>query len=247
MCSRGRQALSYGAVRMLEMCGVPNAEGVAAAIQDELAALAEGAPGAESGGMSGAPDPGEILPTDETRVILVHPLTGERQIRTLRWGIWPAWMRERPSKPLTNARAETITQKPSFREAFRLRRCVVPMNCFYEFCEGRKYSFQLASGELMPVAGIWETRRDPDTGRIVNTCAIVTTTPNERVAEVHDRMPVILAESDIETWLSPDTPQAALLDLLRPYDAELMIMTMVRGRLEPRSRRKKAADDGLFD
>ena len=143
------------------------------------------------------------------------------------WGLIPAWCTD-PSigAKLFNARAETIAEKPSFKNAFLNRRCLIPADGFFEWKkEGSKkipYYFFLQSGKLMAFAGLYETWIAPDK-KPVHTCTIITTRPSAIVEPVHDRMPVIVPEVVRELWLNPAVKDAArLLDLLKPYPAEEM-------------------------
>ena len=127
---------------------------------------------------------------------------------------------------MINARAETVTEKPSFREAFKRRRGLIPADGFYEWARvgSRKqpYYFQMKNEQPFAFAGLWERwHRD---GERINSCAIITTEANELLQPVHDRMPVILRQQDYETWLDPEMHKAELLKgLLRPYDADQMM------------------------
>ena len=118
-----------------------------------------------------------------------------------RWGLVPRWARD-PSvgARMNNARAETAADKPSFREAFRKRRCLIPASGFYEWklVGGRKQPYYISpsSGELFSFAGLWEQWKD------LQTCAILTTDANKRMAAVHERMPVIVSPAEYSTWLA---------------------------------------------
>jgi putative SOS response-associated peptidase YedK len=138
------------------------------------------------------------------------------------WGLIPSWCRD-PSigAKLFNARAETIAEKPSFKNAFFNRRCLIPADGFFEWKkEGSKkipYYFFLKSGKPMGFAGLYETWIAPDK-KAIQTCTIITTEPNALVEPIHDRMPVIVPEAARELWLNPASKDAArLLDLLKPY------------------------------
>jgi putative SOS response-associated peptidase YedK len=139
----------------------------------------------------------------------------------LRWGLVPSWAKSvDPSAPLVNARAETLTEKPSFRDAFRQRRCLVPAGGFYEWAihgRARKpWLFQRPDAAVFFFAGLWETWRSP-TGDVVESCAIITTTPNPVTRPIHDRMPVLLAPEATRTWLDPEANlERDLIPLLRP-------------------------------
>jgi putative SOS response-associated peptidase YedK len=143
------------------------------------------------------------------------------------WGLIPFWAKD-PSigAKLINARAETLAQKPSFKNAFAKRRCLIPADGFYEWKkEGNKkvpYYFGLKSGSPLYFAGLYEKWIAPDQKQ-VETCAIITTQANDRVAPVHDRMPVIVPKVAHELWLNPDIKDPPELpDILKPYPAEEM-------------------------
>ncbi|MCA9580545.1 MAG: SOS response-associated peptidase [Myxococcales bacterium] len=156
-------------------------------------------------------------------------------IEALPWGLVPSWSTDptKGSRPI-NARAETLHEKPSFREPFRRRRCVVLADGFYEWKRegGGKvpYFIRLMGGETFALAGLWDEHGSPDAP--LRTFAIVTTTPNEVLAPIHDRMPVILDPESYDRWLDP-SPRAPrdLAPLLRPYPAARMeayiVSTMV--------------------
>lgn len=153
-----------------------------------------------------------------------------------RWGLIPSWAKDPAiGNRMFNARAETIGEKPSFRDAFRRRRCLVPATGFYEWkaVPGTKkripVHFGLSSGEPFSMAGLWEEWTPPG-GETVHSFTIITTAPNERVAPVHDRMPVILRREDEPLWLSPSGDIAAA-GLLVPFPAEMMEDSPVTWRL----------------
>ena len=153
-----------------------------------------------------------------------HSPDGKRVMHLLRWGLVPHWAKD-PSigARLSNARGETLTEKPSFRDAFKRRRCLVPADGFYEWkSEGKQkqpYYFSMKSGEPFALGGLWESWRAPN-GDILRTCCLITTEPNEIMLPVHDRMPVIVSPDDYETWLTgePDNVQA----LVKPYQTDGM-------------------------
>ena len=144
------------------------------------------------------------------------------------WGLIPFWAKD-PSigAKLFNARAETVSQKPGFKNAFAQRRCLIPADGFYEWKkEGNQkipYSFGLKSGLPFYFAGLYETWTTPDK-KTVNSCTIITTQANTIVKPIHDRMPVIVPKVAQELWLNPDIKDPArLLDILKPYPSEEMI------------------------
>lgn len=137
---------------------------------------------------------------------IVREERGQRHFALVRWGFIPSWVKElKPGKPLINARSETIMEKPSFRNAIRRRRCLIPADGFYEWVgdvPGKKqpqYIHRVDNG-LFAFAGIWEHWLAPD-GSEIETAAIITTEPNSVVAEIHDRMPAIIQPRDFELWL----------------------------------------------
>jgi putative SOS response-associated peptidase YedK len=165
-----------------------------------------------------------IAPTDPVLAVR-RTEEGVRDAGRLRWGLVPGhWAAERSGRPLINARAETITEQPAFRDAFRERRCLIPASGFYEWkaTEDGKQPMWIsrADGELYAFAGIWaELERKEGT---IHSCAIVTCAPNELMRPIHDRMPVILAPGVEESWLDPGMDADELLQLLVPFaDAEL--------------------------
>jgi putative SOS response-associated peptidase YedK len=127
---------------------------------------------------------------------------------------------------MINARSETAGSKPAFRDAMKSRRCLIPADGFYESMRTGKakqpYCFEVNEGELLAFAGIWDRWKGPS-GDMIETCSILTTTPNAVTAPVHDRMPVILDSDNYELWLDPGMRKvAAVSDLLKPFDARLM-------------------------
>jgi putative SOS response-associated peptidase YedK len=148
---------------------------------------------------------------------------GGRELVTLKWGLVPAWSRD--GRGFINARADTVDTKPAFRSAFRKRRCLMAADGFYEWqqLDGRKqpWYFHLKGGDPFAFAGLWEVRSDAE-GRPIETCALVTTEPNDVVRPVHDRMPVILDPAAYALWLDPSAETEALKNLLRPAPAEGM-------------------------
>jgi putative SOS response-associated peptidase YedK len=152
------------------------------------------------------------------------------QVDFFQWGLVPSWAKD-PSvgNRMINARAETLAEKPSFRTAFRRRRCLILTDGFYEWqsspAQGPKtpYHLRLASGDPFAFAGIWEIWRAAD-GSELFSCTIITTQPNELVAPIHDRMPAILLPDHYDRWLSPqELPAQELQPLLRPYPAAPMV------------------------
>ena len=145
----------------------------------------------------------------------------------LKWGLVPSWAKEaKVGYKLINARAESLADKPSFRNAFRNRRCLILADSFYEW---KRYGdskipmrIKLKSDQLFAMAGIWEAWLSPE-GRKLYTCSIITTEANEFMSQIHDRMPVILPQEDESKWLNPAVHDSSELSrLLKPFDKELM-------------------------
>jgi putative SOS response-associated peptidase YedK len=140
-----------------------------------------------------------IAPTAQVLIIK------QNEAAMVRWGLVPRWAKDPAvGARMNNARAETVAQKPSFREAYRKRRCLIPANGFYEWKLGnglkQPYYVHPAGTELFAFAGLWERWQDPHLS--LETCAIITTEANEKMATVHDRMPVILDRKDYPRWLA---------------------------------------------
>lgn len=160
----------------------------------------------------------DFSPGDTGPVIAVGQ-DGGTKVVLMRWGLEPGWMTEKPSRPMFNARAETVADKPMFRSAFRRKRALVPAMAFYEW-SGKpgaktKWRFSGADGSPLIFAGLWEAR-DRGDGVKQLTFTLLTTTPNADTADYHDRMPVILDETARKLWLDPETDPALLLELAVP-------------------------------
>jgi putative SOS response-associated peptidase YedK len=164
-----------------------------------------------------------IPPGTDIPVIRRSP-EGKRVLHLLRWGLVPHWAKD-PSigNKLSNARGDSVAEKPSFRDAFRRRRCLIPADGFYEWkTEGKvkqPYFISLKSGEPLAMGGLWESWRRPD-GEILRTACIITTGPNDVMEPIHDRMPVILRAESWQAWL--EAPVEAIQPLVIPYDADAM-------------------------
>lgn len=164
-----------------------------------------------------------IAPTQEIAIVR-RDSAGRRELATARWGLIPFWAKtQEEGARMINARAETVASKPAFRGALRARRCLVPADGFYEWrrigTRKQPYYFTLRDGRPFAFAGLWE-RWEGGAGAAVESCAIITTSPNEVVAEVHDRMPVILDRADYETWLDASKGDLERVTaLLRPWPA----------------------------
>lgn len=168
-----------------------------------------------------------IAPTQIIPAILESD--GERIINGLKWGLIPHWSKDDSfAAKLINARAETLAEKPSFRDAFKKHRCIIPASGFYEWdkkSSGAKqpFYFYLKDKEVFGFAGLWEQWLDKETGEQIETCTIITTEANEVLEPIHDRMPVILKSKDYNQWLDEKQKDTDKLQkLLVPYPPDEM-------------------------
>ena len=141
---------------------------------------------------------------------------GRRELAQLRWGLVPSWAKERSiGQRLVNARAETLSEKPAFRTAFRRRRCLIPADGYYEWrvVTGGKQPYYVAAlaGHPFALAGLWERWVDPGNGEVLETCVIITREAAGIVREIHARMPVIVPPEAYALWLDPTADAKALL------------------------------------
>ena len=181
-------------------------------------------------------DPGghyNVAPTDDALVVVQRD--ERRGLTAYRWGLIPHWATEaRVGSRMINARAETITSSPAFRDAFVRKRCLVPVDSFYEWKrEGtvrQPYRIVRRDARPLALAGLWAGWKDPASGVVRRTFTIVTTTPNEAIVGLHDRMPVILEEDAWTRWLDPaPADPGELLGLLVPSDeVDLDVYAVVR-------------------
>jgi putative SOS response-associated peptidase YedK len=168
-----------------------------------------------------------IAPTQPVPVIRQNPKEPVRELSLMKWGLIPSWA-PNPSvaASMINARSETASTKPAFRDALKSRRCLIPADAFYEWVRKGKakqpYCFEGNDGKLFAFAGIWDRWKDPQGGWI-KTCSILTMTPNAVTSAVNDRMPDILDPDCCDLWLDPGmTDMQVVSELLKPYDASRM-------------------------
>ncbi len=182
----------------------------------------------------GIPPTFDILPSYNVAPQTFQPIvrldaeSRQRELALLRWGLIPFWAKDAKIGYSTiNAKAETLATAPAFRAALKRRRCLVPADGFYEWQPldtktKQPWAITLKDGSPFAFAGLWDTWKDKTTGQPLETYTIITTEPNELTAKLHNRMPVILAPRDYERWLAPADPARLPIDLLRPFDADLM-------------------------
>lgn len=157
-----------------------------------------------------------------TQPVPVVANTGERRLELYRWGLVPAWAKDVAiGNKLINARADTLAEKPSYRQAYKKRRCLMLVDGFYEWrtdADGKTpFHIHRKDGRPFALAGLWEEWTDPE-GQRLRTCAVITTGPNALMRSIHDRMPVILPPDAQAQWLSQgDKKPEELAPLLVPY------------------------------
>jgi putative SOS response-associated peptidase YedK len=175
-------------------------------------------------------------PRQELLIIRRHPETGLPIMSAARWGLIHHSFSDQdpPAQQPINARAETVKSKPTFADAYRKRRCILPVDGFFEWkaIKGAKakqpYAISMADGRPFGVAGLWENWRNPRTNHWVRTFCVLTCPANELVSQIHDRMPVILGEAFYMRWLD-EQPEAD--ELLKQFPADLMVMWPVSQRV----------------
>ncbi len=161
-----------------------------------------------------------IAPSQEILAVRLSPAGGSKEAITLKWGLVPFWSDDPAiGSRMINARAETASQKPSFREAFKKRRLLIPASGFFEWKKeaGAKQPYYICreDGRPFSLAGLWERWEKADMP--LETCTILTTAANQLAAPLHHRMPVIIPRQAYEKWLEPATEKNALTGLLQPY------------------------------
>ncbi|MEE9607018.1 MAG: SOS response-associated peptidase [Myxococcota bacterium] len=168
-----------------------------------------------------------VAPGQDVAAIRRPVSGGQRTLELLRWGLVPSWAVDpRVGQRMINARAETAAERPAYRKALRQRRCLVAADGFYEWAGGRgarqPYHIGFADGGPFGIAGLWAHWIGRG-GEVIESCTLLTTRANERVARLHDRMPVILPPEDYALWLDPSVREVEqVLPLLRPCAAEAL-------------------------
>ena len=167
----------------------------------------------------------DVRPSDLAPIIRAHD--GQRTASLARWGLLPRWKQE--GQPMFNARGETVAEKPSYRSAFKRRRCLVPVSAFFEWRpisgqkKKQKLRFAAADGKPLALAGLWEPNHHLATGEGAESYTVITIAPNAFMAPFHDRMPVILSSDDWATWLDPDGDNPLLLQsMIQPCPNDML-------------------------
>jgi putative SOS response-associated peptidase YedK len=179
-----------------------------------------------------------IAPTQGVPVVRSDPETSKRTLNELRWGLVPFWAKDiKIGYSLINAKAETVAEKPSFREAFKKRRCIIPADGFYEWKKldaktKQPYVIVMKDRSAFGFAGLWERWKDKASDEVVESCTIITTEPNEVSAVIHNRMPVILDPKNYAKWLGEDATDPEHLKMrLKPFSATAMEAYPVSARV----------------
>jgi putative SOS response-associated peptidase YedK len=186
---------------------------------------------AEPSGVEGHQPSWNVAPASNILVVVAGD-DGARQLRELRWGLVPRWSKDPKSgNRMINMRAETVREKPTWKRTLGSKRCIIPIDGFYEWQDQgkgkRKQPFYITArdGQPLALAGLWATWRDPDSGDELWTCTILTTTANKLMASVHHRMPVILLPESWDAWLDPDNKDVdQLAALLEPAPEDLLTL-----------------------
>jgi putative SOS response-associated peptidase YedK len=175
-------------------------------------------------------EPGDNISPGQQIAAVIHE--DKNRLVDFRWGLIPSWAKD-PSigNRMFNARAETISEKPSFKNAFKKRRCLIIADGFYEWeTDGKKkipVQIYLKSKEPFGFAGLFEHWTSPE-GQLINSCTIITTEPNELIKPIHDRMPVIVPKNLESAWIDPhNTDYSSLLPILKPYPSEEMALSFL--------------------
>jgi putative SOS response-associated peptidase YedK len=168
-----------------------------------------------------------VAPTQEVAIVRARAGGNGRELALVQWGLVPFWAKEKGiGNKLINARAETLAEKPAYRDSFKKRRCLIPADGFYEWqkVDSRKqpWLLRLRGGAPFAFAGLWSAWKDRETARVLESCTIVTTAPNELAATIHDRMPVIVPWERHTDWLAADAAAPSLGALLAPFPAAEM-------------------------
>ncbi len=168
-----------------------------------------------------------VAPGQDVPVVRQDAARPVRSLSLMRWGLIPFWAKEaNAGYKMINARMETLSSKPAFREALQSRRCLIPSDGFYEWVKNSKdrspFCFMLEDDSVFALAGLWDRWKTPEK-KWIETCSIVTTPANSLLAGVHDRMPAIVERENYDLWLDPGFRKTEeLLDLLKPYDPSVM-------------------------
>ncbi len=172
-----------------------------------------------------------VAPSQQAPVMRIDA-QGKRRLDMLRWGLIPFWAKDKKiGFSLINARSESLSEKPAFRDSFRNKRCLVPISGFYEWqktpgkTQKKAHYISAPGNKVLFVAGLWdrwEQKTKEGVGEVIESFTIITTPANQDLTDLHDRMPAILSEIESEKWLDPKTPLEELRLMLKPYTSSLV-------------------------
>jgi putative SOS response-associated peptidase YedK len=177
-----------------------------------------------------------VAPSQDVPVIRQDAARPVRSVSLMRWGLIPSWAKDaKAGFKMINARAESVSEKPAFREPLQSRRCLIPADGFYEWAKEGKtkspYCFARTGDSVFAFAGLWDRWNGPD-GEVLHSCSIITTTANALVGGIHDRMPVILEPGNYDLWLDPGFRKTeSVLEFLKPCPPESMSSWRVSPRV----------------
>ena len=170
-----------------------------------------------------------VAPTESMPVITSE--SGKRFVTSMRWGLLPSWAKDIKFGVRTiNARSETVDEKPSFRSAFKRRRCLIPASGYFEWKKIDKktkqpFNITMKDQSLFNMAGLWESWKNPEDGKTIKSFSIITVDSNTLTSEVHDRMPAVLSPASFDIWLDAEFQDTTKLkSLLVPFDSDAMDM-----------------------
>jgi putative SOS response-associated peptidase YedK len=166
-----------------------------------------------------------VAPSQHCPIVRINS-SGERVLSLAKWGLIPSWTRGKPKMQPINAKSETAATSGMFRQALERRRCLIPVDGFYEW-QGSKpqkqpYFIHRKDDGMFAFAGLWERWRADENSEPIDTFTILTTEPNELMRPIHNRMPVILDQSALDRWLNRDNKASDVADLLKAFDAKQM-------------------------
>jgi putative SOS response-associated peptidase YedK len=167
-----------------------------------------------------------FAPSQQVPVVVLQD--NQRVLETMRWGLVPSWAKDtKIGYKMINARCEGIETKPAYRSAIKHRRCLIPVDGFYEWRKDNDsdtkipYYIGVEGAEIFAFAGLWEKWQSPDSAEPLHSCTIITTAPNQQMEKIHNRMPVIIDPQNESKWLDPSIPVEDALQLLNPYESHL--------------------------
>lgn len=179
-----------------------------------------------------------IAPTQDVLVVIDDTEMKQRRGEMMRWGLVPRWAKDvKIGYHLINAKAESVSTRPAYREAFKTRRCIIPADAFYEWQETgqslkQPYAIVMKDRSVFSFAGLWEKWTDKTSGEVICSCTIITTEPNELCAPIHNRMPVILDPKNYAQWLGEQLAKNEELHaMLKPFPAERMACFKIGTRI----------------